>query len=252
MRFHRLAAAPLLAVFLASAADAAGIEVYCPPLVGDGLTTLAAAFTAQTGTVVTIHADVMGTLVPEVKSKPSDLVVLPPDLMDSFARDGGIKPGSRVKLARAEIALAVPAGAPHPDISTLAKTRAVLASARALVYSEPGPPRNSMEAGIIDALLKRPQFANVHAVSLPQDQGSGVQGMAAGKGDMSLQVIPEILVVKGVEVVGPLPPQLGAHIDTVAAISSHAADPRDAAAFLRYITRPAAAPVWKKAGLSFF
>lgn len=252
MRLYSLAAATLFAIVLGSGADAAELQIFCPPLVRDGLDKLAAAFTAQTGTHVTVKSEVMGKLVADVRTGTPDVVLLPPDLMDALDRDGGIKAGSRVPLARVEIALAVRAGARHPDISTVEKARIALGEARALVYSEPGPPRNSMEAGIIAALLKRPEFAAVHGVPIPQAKGSGVEALVRGDGDMTLQVIPEILPHKEVELVGPLPAELGAHIDTAAAVSSHATDPGDAAAFLRYITRPEATAIWRKAGINRF
>jgi accessory colonization factor AcfC len=50
-------------------------------------------------------------------------------------------------------------------------------------------------------------------------------------------------------VVGALPPELHAWLDGDVAVSSRTAAPKDAAAFLVYITRPEAAPVWKAKGL---
>ena len=52
-----------------------------------------------------------------------------------------------------------------------------------------------------------------------------------------------------VSVVGALPPELHAWLDGDVAVSSRTADPKAAAAFLAYITRPAAAAVWKAKGL---
>jgi molybdate transport system substrate-binding protein len=247
-----LALALLFAGSLVSAADAAELQVYCPPLVRDGLDKLAVTFTAQTGTHVTVHSEVMGKLAADVRTGNPDVVLLPLDLMDALEKDGGVKPGSRVSLARVEIALAVRAGARHPDISTVQKTRTALAEAKALVYSEPGPPRNSMEAGIISALLKRPEFAAVHGVPVPQANGSGVMALVRGDGDMTLQVIPEILPHREVELVGPLPAELGAHIDTAAAVSSRSTNPDEAAAFLRYVMRPEATATWREAGINRF
>lgn len=247
-----IATAALACLVLTSFANATELQVFCPPLLNEGLTKLAVAYAFQTGKPVAIKSKVMGKLVIDARSGSPDLVMLPPDLMDSLDTDGGIKTNSRVPLARVEIALAVRFGAPHPDISTVEKTRLALNSATALVYSEPGPPRNSVEGRIIDALLKLPAFSAVHAVVVPQADGSGVSALARGDGDMTLQVIPEILPHKEVELVGPLPAELGAHIDTAVAISSHAADPNGAAMFLRYITRPEAKLTWKKAGIDAF
>jgi molybdate transport system substrate-binding protein len=252
MRSYILVAAMMSGFISASAAEAAELQVFCPPLVREGLERLAVAFTAQTGNHVSVRSEVMGKLVTDVRTGTPDVVLLPSGLMDALDKDGGIKAASRVPLARVEIALAVRAGAWHPDISTVEKTRTILSEAKALVYSEPGPPRNSMEAGIIAALLARPEFAAVHGVAIPQANGSGVTALARGDGDMTLQVIPEILPHKEVELVGPLPAELAAHIDVVAAISSRAINPNNAAAFLRYIRRPEATATWKEAGIHRF
>ena len=67
--------------------------------------------------------------------------------------------------------------------------------------------------------------------------------------DLALQVVSAITATPGIELVGPLPPELGAHVDTEIAVSARSADPANAAAFIGYITRPEAAGVWKKFGL---
>lgn len=238
-----------LSVLLASSAQAAEVHVVSPPLVRDGLTELAAAYTRQTGIVVTVTADVMGKILGDIRSgtPAADVVMLPPDMMDALARDGGVKNGTREKLGRVEIALAVRAGAPHPDISTVEKLRAALLGARMVVYTRPGPPRNSMEAGIIDRLLHRPDFSGIHTMTIAT--GSGIAGLARGDGDMAMQVVPEVRAQPGVELVGPLPAELGAHIDTETAVSARSADPAAAEAFIRYVTGPGAAAIWKENGL---
>src|SRR6185312_13412946 len=151
---------------------------------------------------------------------------------------------------RVEIGLAVPAGAPHPDISTVAQLSSALRSAKMVVYSKPGPPRNSVEAGIIDTILKQPEFTGVH--STPVETGSGIMALVHGEGDMAMQVIPEITPHKEVELVGPLPAKLGAHSDTAIAISARSGDAPDARAFIRYIMGPHAKAVWKVKGLDRF
>jgi molybdate transport system substrate-binding protein len=79
--------------------------------------------------------------------------------------------------------------------------------------------------------------------------GSGVSALSKCDSDFALQVIPEITAQPGIELVGPLPPELGAHIDTEIAVSARSTDATNAAAFILYITRPEAAAVWKKYGL---
>lgn len=239
----------LLSTILIAPAGAAELQVVCPPLVRDGMKELAAAYTQQTGMAVVVRSDVMGKIMGDIETgtPAADVVLLPSGLMDTLVKINGMKPGTRVPLGRVEIALAVRSGAPHPDISTVDKLRAVLLGARMLAYTQPGPPRNSMEAEIIDRILHRPDFAGVHTMTVTS--GSGVSALAKGDSDLALQVIPEITAVPGIEVAGPLPPELGAHIDTEVAVSTRSTDPSNAAAFIRYITRPEAAATWKQFGL---
>jgi molybdate transport system substrate-binding protein len=240
--------AMLAAALWAPAARAAELQVYCPALVNEVMREFAADFTKQTGTQVTVITKPMGKMVESIQAAApaADVVILPPDLMDSLG--AGVKQGSRTPLARVEIGLAVMAGAPRPDISTSERFRAALLNAKTVTYTKPGPPRFSREADIIDALLKRPDFAGIHGTPAPS--GSGVGFLAAGNADMAMQVIPEILATKGIALVGPLPPALEAHIDVDAAIFEHAGDVAAAQSFLRTITGPQAAKVWKEHGIA--
>ncbi len=236
-----------LAALLGLSPSAMAMQVICPPLVREGMEEFAHAYTAKTGVPVTVKADVMGKIMDDIKAGPVDVILLPTGLMESLAKDQGIKAGTGQKLGRVEIALAVRPGAPHPDISTVAKFSTALNSAKTVAYTQPGPPRNSMEAGIIDRMLHRREFSGAHLMTVTT--GSGVSALAKGDADMALQVTPEIISRKDIELVGPLPSELAAHIDVDAAVSSKAADSRAASDFIRYLTRPEAAAEWKKFGL---
>ena len=146
------------------------------------------------------------------------------------------------------IGLAVPAGAPHPDISTPAKLIAALQSFRGVVYSNPDPARGSLGAIMIDRLLKRPDFAGVHGVI--SSKGNGASGLMNGEGDSALQFESEILPHKEIELVGPLPQELGAFVDISVAALQKSPHPAEAQAFMEYVTAAQSAPVWAAGGLS--
>lgn len=240
----------VMLTLLAPAAQAAEIEIRCPALVHEAMLDFAADFMRQTGTKVTVVTGPMGKMVDAIQTAavPPDVVILPPNLMDSLAQQGGVKSGTRVPLARVEIGLAVPAGAAKPDISSVERLQAALSAAKAVTYTKPGPPHFSMEAGMIDSLLKRPGFSGVHAAPAPS--GSGVAALASGKADMAMQVIPEILATKGIALVGPLPKSLDMHIDVAASVFARSNDAKDASAFIAFITRPEAERVWASQGIA--
>src|SRR5260370_7096676 len=96
------------------------------------------------------------------------------------------------------------------------------------------PAGGSMVARVIeDKVIKRPEFAGVN--SPVSTQGEGGQALARGEGDMALQAICEILPYKQIELVAPLPRELGAWIDMSTAFSVRAMHPADALPFMTYL-----------------
>jgi molybdate transport system substrate-binding protein len=231
---------------------AADVRVMAPGVVYNaGLLDLADAYTKQTGKKVAVTLVGMGTIVNAVKTAnpPADAIMLPFELMSTLSLDGGVAPGTFTPLGRSEMGLAVPAGAPHPDISTVEKLAAALRSAKAVMRSNPAG--GSMVAKVIeDKVIKRPEFAGVN--SPVSTQGEGGQALARGEGDMAIQAICEILPHKQIELVGPLPRELGAWIDMSTAVSARAMHRDDALAFIKYLLRPESNPVWKAKALERF
>jgi len=231
---------------------AADIRVLVPGVVFNaGLLDLAAAYTKETGKKVAVSLIGMGTIVNAAKTAnpPADVISLPFELMSNLSLDGGTVPGTFVPLGRSEMGLAVRAGAPHPDISTVEKLAAVLRGAKAVMRSNPAG--GSMVAKVIeDKVIKRPEFAGVN--SPISTQGEGGQALVRGEGDMAIQAICEILPYKQIDLVAPLPRELGAWIDMSAAVSNRAMHREDALAFLKYMLRPESQAVWKAKGLERF
>jgi molybdate transport system substrate-binding protein len=238
------------AVFTPAAGEyaTADIRVITPGVVfSSGLPDLAAAFTKETGKTVGITTVGMGTIVEEIgkRTPPPDVIALPFQLMNTLSLEGGVVAGTMEPLGRHRMGLAVRAGAPKPDISTVEKFAAAIKGAKAVMRSNPAS--RTMVATLIDDVLKRPEFAGVNAP--PSTKGEGGQALARGEGDMAIQTISQILPYKEIELVGPLPKELGAWIDTMVAVSSRATHADDARAFITYILRPESNKVWKPKGM---
>jgi molybdate transport system substrate-binding protein len=173
-----------------------------------GLLDLATAYTNATGKKVAVNSVGMGGIVNAIKTAnpPADVIMLPFELAATLSLDGGVVPGTFTPLGRSQMGLAVPAGAPHPDISTVEKLAAALRGAKAVMRSNAAG--GSMVARVIeDKVIKRPEFAGVH--SPVSTQGEGGQALARGEGDLAIQAICEILPYKQIELVGPLPRSSG-------------------------------------------
>lgn len=245
----RYVLAALSAALLIAAMPAhADVYVLAPGVAYNaGLPDLAAAYTKKTGVKVTIKSDGMTTIVQHFREGDpiADVVVTPDSFMDGMEAAGHIKAGSRVELGRTNVGLAVPKGAPHPDISTVAKLVAALKAGGPVLYSN--PEGGSMEARVINDMLHLPSFKGVQSkISL---KGEGGEALVRGEGKMALQLSCEILNHPELEQVGLVPTSLRAYIDTAMAVSPRSANPDQAAAFIAYLKTPEAEAVLNAKGL---
>jgi len=247
----RLLLSATLLALTATHAHAADIRVFAPGFVyNSALKELAADFTKQTGVNVIVTEVGMNVIINRIKTDApaADVVALPSDLMNTLALDGGIVTASYTPLGRDELGLAVKKGAPKPDISTVDKLAAVLKSAQAVEVND--PKAGTMQGVIIDSILKRPEFSGVHVVPVAKGEGAGA--LARGEGDMAIQLVPEILNKPPIDLVAPLPAELGGHMDAMLAVSSRSADQKNALAFIKFLTRPEAKAAWTAKGMKPF
>jgi molybdate transport system substrate-binding protein len=176
----------------------------------------------------------------------ADVIALPVAFMDGMETEGTIVAGSRADLGRVNIGLAVKKGAAHPEISTPAKLAAALKAGGTVLYSNPAG--GSMEARIINDMLHRyPIFHGVKTkISL---KGEGGEALVRGEGDMALQLICEVLNHPELELVGVVPVELGAYIDTSLGVSARSTQADAAKAFVAFLVRPDHIQLWKSKGL---
>ncbi|HEY2011556.1 MAG TPA: substrate-binding domain-containing protein [Rhizomicrobium sp.] len=249
MRLFALTAAFHALLTAAAFAQTAEINVFTPGVVYNaGIQDLAAAYTRETGIKVTIKAEGMGQLVNDVKKGTpiADIVVAPVSFMDGMQADGTVVSGTAADIGRVHVGLAVKKGAPHPDISTPARLGAALKAGGVVMYSNPAG--GSMEARIIDDMLHQyPYFQGVRTKI--STKGEGGEALVRGEGDMALQLICEVLNHPELELVGTVPEELHAYIDTSVAVSARSAQADAARAFIAYMLRSDHAALWKSKGL---
>lgn len=248
MRLIALTAAFVALVASSALAQPAEINVFTPGVVyNSGIQDLAASYAKETGIKVTVKSEGMSQLVSDVKkgTPVADIVVAPISFMDGMEAEGSVVPGTAADIGRVYIGLAVRKGAAHPDISTPAKLGAALKGG-VVMYSNPAS--GSMEARIIDDMLHQyPYFQGVKTKI--STKGEGGEALVKGEGDMALQLICEVLNHPELELVGTVPPELHAYIDTQVAVSARSPQPDAAKAFIAYMLRPDHSALWKSKGL---
>jgi molybdate transport system substrate-binding protein len=249
MRSFALTAAFTALLVPAALAQPAEINVFTPGVVYNaGIQDLAASYTKETGVKVTIKGEGMGQLVNDVKKGTpiADIVVAPISFMDGMQAEGSVVPGTTQDIGRVYVGLAVKKGAAHPDISTPQKLAAALKAGGLVLYSNPAG--GSMEARIIDDMLHQyPYFVGVKTKI--STKGEGGEALVKGEGDMALQLICEVLNHPELELVGIVPPELHAYIDTQVAVPARSTQVDAAKAFIAYMLRSDHTAIWKSKGL---
>ncbi len=241
-------AALFAALMIPAAAQAADIRIISPGIVYNAaLYELVADYNKQSGNKAIIVRATMNKLVDSIKNDnpPADVIGMPMDMMNTLMLQGGVVPGSYTPLGRGELGLAVKKGAPKPDISTVAKLAAVLKGAQAVMIND--PKGGTMQGIMISDILKRPEFSGVNVV--PSSQGEGAAALERGEGEMAIQLVQEILNKPEIEVVAPLPVELGGHMDAVLAVSTRSPNPKAAMDFIKFLTSPQARTAWKAKGM---
>jgi molybdate transport system substrate-binding protein len=175
-----------------------------------------------------------------------DVAVVTTEMMDELVKSGKIVAGSRVDLARGAIGLGVREGAPKPDIKTSEALKHALLNAKAVAYAKDGASRPA-----IDKMLERMGIAGQMKSKIILEQGSvrSAERVNAGDADFVLTLESEILPIKGVALVGPLPAEYQGYVSFSAGVAANAANPAPAQALVQFLASPANAAVYKAKGL---
>ena len=247
-----LAAAASLAS-LASPLAAAGTELVV--LSSGGFTpafrALAPAFAQATGdTTRLVLGASMGatpTAIPNrlQRGEPADVLLMVAPALDALMADGRAVPGSRVDLARSLIGVAVRAGAPKPDISTLDALRRTLLAAKSIAYSDSAS--GVYLAGELFPRLGIAEQLRGTARMVPGDPVGGV--VARGDAELGLQQISELRPIAGIELIGPLPDEAQKATVYAAGIATASTNPAAARALIAFLAAPAAADAVRRTGL---
>jgi molybdate transport system substrate-binding protein len=202
----------------------------------------------ETGTGVPITAEFSPTvaLLERLRGgEHADIAILTAQGVDDLAQQGIIRPGTRTDMALSYVGIAVKSGAPKPDIGSVDAFKATILAARSVAYSKIGA-SGIFFAGLLDR-LGIAGAVNARAVIVPS--GFTAERLLTGEADLAVQQISELLVVPGIEVVGPLPREIQTVATFSAGLLAGSAQVEKAQALLHFLASPAIAPVLRRAGL---
>ena len=227
------------------------VKVFSAGAVRAIVTELAEQFRQETGNSVTFSFGTAGQTRQKLLSgEPVDVVILTDTGIDDMIKQGALVSGSRADLARTGMGVGVREGAPKPDIATSEAFKTALLNAKSLVYVDPAQGATTgvhfksvlERLGIADAVKGKTQLV---AGGYPAEK------VASGEAEIVVHQISEIVPVKGVTLVGPLPPDFQKVTVYSAGLATRSPSPAAARAFVAFLTRPAFRPKFAAAGLDY-
>ena len=189
-------------------------------------------------------------LIPALREKvaageKADVLVMPVSALEGFAKDGKVRADAIASFGTVAISVVVKEGAAKPDISTVDKFREAMLAARSVVHATPGKTPSGIhmakvldQLGITDAIAKKV----VHKPALD----GGAELVANGQAEIGIYPASEVVEVKGVAIVGPLPRGIDLTINYGGAAMTGTS--QAAADFVKFMAAPEHRADWKRAG----
>jgi molybdate transport system substrate-binding protein len=203
----------------------------------------------QLGHKLVVDNDTVGALQKRIEGGEAfDLVVVTPGVLERFAASNRIAPATRVNLARVAIGVMVRPGGKLPDISTVDGFKQALIDARSVAYIDPASGGSS---GIyLDRLFEKLGIADAIRAKAKLKRGGYVADLlVSGDAELGIHQISEIVPVKDVVLVGPLPAEIQNYTTYAGAVSATAKDATAAQALLDLLAGPAGAAVLREKGM---
>jgi molybdate transport system substrate-binding protein len=174
-----------------------------------------------------------------------DLIIVSSTELDELIKQGKIAAGSRLDIAKSGIGVAVRAGGPKPDISSAQALKKTLLAAKTVGYTS-GPSGVYM-AGLVERLGVA---ADIKAKFRSVPSGGTIGTIvAAGDCEIGFQQVSELVHIKGIDYVGPLPKDIQRITVFSTGVHTNATNPDGAKALARFLAAPAADGTIKAAGL---
>ena len=131
---------------------------------------------------------------------PADVVIMSREGLDDLIAEKKVVAGSDVNLGQTPLGMAVRAGAPKPDISTVEAFKQTMLRAKSVTF--PGS-----TTGIYMVKKLFPQLG-IASEMAPKITSTGVAAVAKGDAEIAVQPVSELLHAPGTEFVGTIPKEI--------------------------------------------
>jgi molybdate transport system substrate-binding protein len=233
---------------LVTGANAAELKVVASVALTSALDELVPAFERATGNKLVIDYGLAANIRKSIlEGEAADVIILTRSMMEDLQKQDKIVPGSLVNVGGTAVAVVARANAPKPDIGSVDALKHALQSAKSIVYADPakGGLSGVYFARLLDRLGLADQMKS-KTILVPGAQSAEV--VAKGEAELGVGQASEIVGVKGAQLVGPLPGDLGLVTVFTGGMSAATKSPDAAKALLQYFAAPAAAALLKAKG----
>jgi molybdate transport system substrate-binding protein len=225
---------------------AAEVRVLASNGVKASLEELAPAFERQTGHKLAVTFGLAAVLKRQIEAGEAfDVAVLTEAGIDDLAKQGKVDGASRASIARSGVGIGIKQGAARADIGTPEALKQTLLGAKSIAWAKEG------QSGIYFAgLLERMGIAEqMKPKIVPASQGSEVGKLVVeGKVQYGVILVNELMAVPGVEVLGPLPPELQSYTVFHAGVGAASKDAAAAKALIEFLRAASSRAVFKAKG----
>lgn len=245
MRFRLIAAAAAL-LLLPSFAQSAEVRLLASGALKEAYLELLPDFEKASGhKVIAAWSSTTDIRSRVAAGEVADLVILGSSGTEDLIKEGKLVASTRATFAKSGIYVAVRADAPRPDIGSAEALKKTLLAAKSVGYSE-GASGTYLVAmfqklGIYDQIKSKASVAKAN-------EAVG-EKVVRGDAEIGFHQLSELIPVKGIQIVGPLPPELQYITVFSGAIHREAREPDAAAALVKFLIAPSVGENIKKHGL---
>jgi len=175
---------------------------------------------------------------------PADVVILSREGLDELIAAKRIIIGTDVDLARAPVGVAVRAGTPKPDVSTVEAFRQVLLAAKTVAI-----PGSTSGIWLTTELFPRLGIAEKINVKLTPRGTDSAAMVAAGDADIAVQPTSEIMHAPGVDFAGNIAPEIQFVQTFSAAVVAGSEEVGDCKRLIEFLASAHASAAIRKSGM---
>ena len=175
----------------------------------------------------------------------ADVVILSREGLAELMEQNKILQGSDVDLAQAPLGLAIPAGNPKPDISTVSAFANALVKAKKIVV-----PGSTSGIYLTQELFPKLGVSNQISVQVTERGAQSAAILAAREANIAVQPSSELVNIPGIDYVGPIPNSVQLVQTFAAAIVLNSPNQESAKKLIQFLSSPNAVGPIKNSGMN--